>query len=147
MQNHNSQPKVIYKNMFVCLYGCQSQSLPCPLICSHAFVVLVWFVWLVDVLWVFSCAWYLCAVYVKSNSNVHTKPKWYGYFNISVGGGGDLHFDRVSLLDYLVYRSGNAPMIFLFHWEKVIHGPSRPSVHGLLPRPDLIDFWNNRRRE
>ena len=75
--------------MFVCLYGCLSQSLPCPLICSHAFVVLVWFVWLVDVvLWAFSYAWYLCAVYVKSNNNVHTKPKWYDYFNISVGGGG-----------------------------------------------------------
>ena len=35
----------------------------------------------------------------------------------------------------------------LFHWEKAIHGPSRPSVHGLLPRPDLIDFLNNRRQE
>ena len=64
-----------YTNMFVCLYGCLSQSLPCPLVCSHAFVVLLWFVWLVDVLWVFLCAWYLCVVYVKSSSNDHTKPQ------------------------------------------------------------------------
>ena len=43
----------------------------------------------------FLCAWYLCAVHVKSNSNVHTKPKEYNYFDILVGGGGDLHFDQV----------------------------------------------------
>ena len=33
MQKHNSQSKVTYKNVFVCLYGCLSQSLPCQLIC------------------------------------------------------------------------------------------------------------------
>ena len=108
MQKHTSQSKAIYRNTFVCLHGCLSQSLPCPLVCSHASVVLMWFVWLVDVLWVF-----LCAVYVKSNSNVHTKHKEYNYFDILVGGGEDFQFDQVSFLDYFFYRAGNAPMIFL----------------------------------
>ena len=42
MQKHNSQPKVIYTNMFVCLYGCLSQSLPFPLVgtCICCFVVI-----------------------------------------------------------------------------------------------------------
>ena len=81
----------------------------------------MWFVWLVDVLWVLLCVWYLCAVYVKSSSNVHTKHKKYNYFDILVGGGEDLQFDQVSILDYFVYRAGNAPMIYLFHCEKAIH--------------------------
>ena len=38
---NTSQSKVVYRNMFVCLYGCLSQSLPCPPICPHAFVVLM----------------------------------------------------------------------------------------------------------
>ena len=106
MQKHTSQSKVIYKNMFVCLHECLSQSLPCPLVCSYASVVLMWFVWLVDVLWVLLCVWYLYVVYVKSNINVHTKPKEYNYFDILVGGGGDLKFDQVSFLDYFIYRAG-----------------------------------------
>ena len=69
----------------------------------------------------FLSAWYLCAVYVKSNSSVHTKPKEYNYFDILFGGVRDLHFGQVSFLDYFVYRAGNAPMIFLFHCEKAIH--------------------------
>ena len=81
----------------------------------------MWFVWLVDVLWVLLYVWYLCAVYVKSNINVHTKPKEYNYFDILVGGGGDLKYDQVSFLDYFVYKAGVAPMIFSFHCEKVIH--------------------------
>ena len=120
MQKHTSQSKVIYKNMSVCLYGCLSQSLPCPLVCSHASVVLMWFVWLVDVLWVLLRVWYLCAVNVKSNSNVHTKHNEYNYFDTLVGGGEDLQFDKFSFLDYFVYRAGNAPIIFLFHCEKAI---------------------------
>ena len=67
------------------------------------------------------CVWYLCAVYVKSSSNVHTKPKEYNHFDILVGGGGDLQFDQVSFLDYFVYRAGNAPVIFLLHCDKAIH--------------------------
>ena len=43
-----------------------------------------------------SCVWYLCDVYVKANINVHTQPKEYNYFDILVGGGGDLKFDQVS---------------------------------------------------
>ena len=121
MQKHTSQSKVIYRNMFVCVYGCLSQSLPCPLVCSYASVVLMWFVWLVDVLWVLLCVWYLYVVYVKSNINVHTKPKEYNYFDILIGGGGDLKFDQVSFLDYFIYRAGGAPMIVLFHCEKAIH--------------------------
>ena len=77
--------------------------------------------WLVDVLWVLLCVWYLCAVYVKSNSNVYTKHKEYDYFDMLVGGGEDLQFDQISFLDYFVYRAGNAPMISLFHCEKAIH--------------------------
>ena len=76
---------------------------------------------LVDVLWVLLYVWYLCDVYVKSNSNVPTKHKEYNYFDILVGGGEDLQFDQVSFLDYFVYRAWNAPMIFLFHCEKAIH--------------------------
>ena len=67
MQKHTSQSKVIYKNMFVCLYGCLSQSLPCPPVCWYASVVFMWFLWLVGVLWALLCAWYLCAVHVKWN--------------------------------------------------------------------------------
>ena len=59
-------------------------------------------------------------MYVNSNSNVHTKHKEYNYFDILVGGGEDLQVDQVSFLDYFVYRARNAPMIFLFHCEKVI---------------------------
>ena len=132
MQKHTSQSKV-YKNMFVCLNGCLSQSLPYPLVCSHASVVLMWFVWLVDVLWVLLCVWYLCAVYVKWNSNLHTKHKEYNYFDILVGGGEDLQFDQVLFLDYFVYRAGNSPMIFLFQWK------SYP-WHGRL----RVSFFNSR---
>ena len=81
----------------------------------------MWFVWFVDVLWVLLCVWYLCAVYVKSNINVHTKPKEYNYFDILVGGGGDLKYDQVSFSDYFVYRTGVAPMILMFHCEKAIN--------------------------
>ena len=63
----------------------------------------------------------MVSVYVKSNSNVHTKPKEYNYFDILIGGGGDMQFDQVSSLDYFVYWVGNVPMIFLFHCEKAIH--------------------------
>ena len=99
MQKHILQSTVIYRNMFVCLYGCLLQSLPLPtclLICICCLDV--WFVWLVDVLWVLLCVWYLCVVYVKSIINVHTKE--YNYFDILVGDGGDLKFDQVSFLDY-----------------------------------------------
>ena len=71
----------------------------------------MWFVLLVDVLWVLLCVWYLYVVYVKSNPNVHTKPKEYNYFDILVGGGGDLKLDQVPFLDDFIYRAGAAPMI------------------------------------
>ena len=91
------------------------------LVCLHAFVVLLWFVWLVGVLWVFLCVGYLSAVYAKSSNIVHTKHKKYNHFDISVGGGRGLYCDQVSILDYFVYRAGNDPMIFLYHCEKAIH--------------------------
>ena len=87
----------------------------------------MWFVLLVDVLWVLLCVWYLYVVYVKSNINVHTKPKEYNYFDILVGNGGDLKLDQVPFLDYFIYRAGAGPMIFLFHCEKAIH--------------DTADWW------
>ena len=67
------------------------------------------------------CAWCLCAAYVKTNSNVQTKPIEYDYFDILVGGGGDLHFDPVSFLDYFVYRAENALMIVFVSLWKAIH--------------------------
>ena len=96
MQKHTLQSKVIYRNMLVSLYVCLLQSLPCPLVCSYAYVVLM-------------CDWWTCY------------DCYYNYFDILVGGGGDLKFDQVSFLDYFIYRAGDAPMIFLFRCEKVIH--------------------------
>ena len=133
MQKHTSQSKVIYKNIFVCLYGCLSQSLPCPLVCSYASVVLMWFVWLMDVLRVLLWVWYLCAVYVKSNINVHTKPKEYNYFDILVGSGGAFKFDQNSFLDYFIYRAGDTDDLFVSLWK------SYP-WHGRL----WVSFFNSR---
>ena len=117
-KKHTSQSKVICKNMFVCLYGCLSQSLPCPLVFSYVSVILMWFVWLVDVPWVLLCVWYLCVVYVKSNNNVHTKPKEYNYFDILVGGEG---LWSSFVLRLLHLQSGGHPDDLLFHCEKAIH--------------------------
>ena len=85
--------------MFVCLWlNVAKSALPtCPLTCIWCFVVIC--VVGGRAIGVFLCAWYLCAMYVKSNSNVHTKPKEYNYF------GGDLHFDQVSFFGLLRLQS------------------------------------------
>ena len=65
------------------------------------------------------CDWWTCygCFYVRGIVG------WLG-----MGVGRDLHIDQVSLLDYFVYKAGNAPMIFLFHCEKATHNTTNPRI-------------------